>query len=250
MPRPPDPLGEWFASPLGRALLAREQAAVTQAVEQVFGQLFLQIGSWGPADLFLPHARTPRRALVAEPGARGDLVSHATDLPIASATVDAVFLPHTLEFEPEPHAALREAERVLVGEGHLIVLGFEPLGAWALRHRLSGGGFPPGLDHLLPEGRVRDWLQVLGFELQPTRSLLYSWPLARLEGTRLGAALERGGESLASLTGHTVRAPLAGAYLLKARKRVYTLTPVRKLRRRAPRLAPALIEPTSRQAHD
>jgi SAM-dependent methyltransferase len=242
----PDPLGEWLASGLGRALLERERAAVGASLEQVFGRLLLQIGSWGPRDLFLPLARTQGRLLVAEPGAQGALVSHATDLPVLSASVDAVLLPHTLEFEPEPHAVVREAERVLVGEGHLLVLGFEPLGAWAIRHRLSRRGLLPGLDHFLPERRLRDWLKVLSFEVEPTRSLLYSWPLARLEGTRLGAMLERAGAGLAARTSGALRAPIAGAYLVKARKSLYTLTPVRRARRRSPRLAPALIEPTRR----
>jgi hypothetical protein len=37
---------------------------------------------------------------------------------------------------------------------------------------------------------------------------------------------------------------LGNAYLLKARKRVYTLTPIRPRRRSAPALAGAVVEPT------
>src|SRR5208282_4897092 len=140
----PTALDAWLAGPLGRLLLAAERRAVAAALEDVFGNQFLQIGHWGSADTFVPLARTPRRALVAEAGAIGDCVSHAASLAIASQSVDAVLLPHTLEYEPEPHAVIREVDRVLVGEGHVVVLGFEPAGSWAVRHYLVSTGFPPG----------------------------------------------------------------------------------------------------------
>ncbi len=54
-------------------------------------------------------------------------MASAAGLPIGSGSIDAVVLPHSLEIEPDPGAVLREAERVLVGEGQLIVLGFRPL---------------------------------------------------------------------------------------------------------------------------
>src|SRR5260221_8167478 len=94
----PTALDSWLEAPLGRLLLAAERREVAAALEDVFGNQFVQIGHWGPRTTFLPFARTPRRALVAEPGAPGDLVSHAAQLSILSQSVDAVLLPHTLEF--------------------------------------------------------------------------------------------------------------------------------------------------------
>jgi len=43
-------------------------------------------------------------------------------------------------------------------------------------------------------------------------------------------------------------APLAGAYLVKARKRVRALTPIRPAWHRAPAVVGGLAEPTSRNA--
>ena len=231
-----DALDDWLAGPFGRLLLAAERSQVATALEQVFGNQFLQVGHWGPADSFLPLARTPRKALVAEPGARGDFVSHASSLAIQSQSVDAILLPHTLEFEPEPHEVLREVERVLIGEGHVVVLGFEPVGAWALRHYVTRGGFPPGVSRLLSRGRLRDWLRLLGFDVQETRSFVHALPIEGLSSGPLGRGLQRVGEQLDGRFG--------SAYLLKARKRVYSLTPVRPRRRRAQRLVGAVAEPT------
>jgi len=233
----PDALDEWLATPLGRTLLAREQAQVSAALDRVFGEQFLQIGHWGPRDAFLPYARTRRRLLVAEPGATGDFVSHATSLAVLPNSVDAVLLPHTLEYEPEPHEVLREVERVLVGEGHLVVLGFEPWSWWSLRHVLSDRGFPPGLDQLISRGRLRDWLRLLGFDVLEVRRFLHTLPVGRLHGGALERHLERTGQWL---NGH-----FGSAYLLKAKKRVYTLTPIRPRRRRS-RVLVGALEPTHR----
>jgi SAM-dependent methyltransferase len=242
-------LADWFESPLGRALLAREQAVARLAFEHAFGSYLLQIGGWGPTDTFLPMARTQRHALVAEQDGEGDFVSHATQLAVAANSVDALFLPHTLEFEPEPHAVLREAERVLVGEGHLIVLGFAPFGAWGLRHRLSRDGFPPGLTQTWSHRRLSDALRVLGFEVETVHRYLGLWPSQRLQAGSLGTAVERTGRWVGRLTsaipGSRQQEPLAGAYLLAARKRVYAPTRLVHIRRRAPRFTPSLARPTA-----
>ena len=233
---PIDDLDAWLAGPFGRVLLGAERIAVAAGLEHVFGNYCVQIGHWGPADAFLPLARTPRRALIAEPDAQGDALSHPAALALLSQSVDAVLLPHTLEFEPEPHEVLREVERILVGEGHLLVLGFEPAGSWALRHYCSRHGFPPGLARTLSRGRLRDWLRLLGFEVLEVRRFLQVPPIAGLESGRFARAVETLGARLDGAGG--------SAYLLKARKRVYALTPLHPRRRRARALSGALAEPT------
>ena len=70
-----------------------------------------------------------------KPQMRSDVTARLSQLPIANGAVDAVVLPHTLEFETDPFAVVREADRVLAGEGHLIVLGFRPWSLWGFRSR-------------------------------------------------------------------------------------------------------------------
>ena len=127
-------------------------------------------------------------------------------------------------------AALVDAR---VGEGHVVILGFEPSGAWALRHRLVSQGFPPGLAQHLSRGRLRDWLRLLGFDVVTARRFLHAPPLERLARGGLARGLEHVG---AQMGGH-----LGSLYLIKARKRVYTLTPIRPKRRRLPVLAGAAV---------
>ncbi len=231
---PLDPLDDWLAGPFGEFLLRSEQIAVESALEDVFGNNFLQVGHWGPKDAFLGLARIPRRFLIANPGYRGDCVSHASSLAIQSQSVDAVLLPHTLEFEPEPHEVLREVERVLAGEGHVLILGFEPLGLWAARHRLTRGGFPPNLHRFMSPRRLKDWLRLLGFDVLQTTRIVQAPPVLSLASGRIAKTLAKANSRFKGRFG--------SVYLIKAKKRIYTLTPIRPRRRRRPAIVGAAVE--------
>lgn len=231
----------WFEGTPGSALLAAETELMRDALDDVFGWEMLQVGLWGPPRGLLRASRSRQQTVVSTAGERGpgiDIVSRWAQLPIANGTMDAVFLPHTLEFAPDPQALIREADRVLAGEGQLIVLGFRPFSLWGLRARAARGAFPPGLRHLLGEGRVRDWLALLGYEVVATRRYLYAmpWSAPMPAAARAGRLLRRG-----------LLSPFpAGAFLLKARKRLYTLTPLRTKPRERPSVIGTLVEPTRR----
>ena len=233
-------LSSWWDSPLGRALLAAESELLGEALEDVFGWELLQVGAWGNARELLAASRTRRQSLIASAGfpAHADIIARPSLLPVISDCADAALLPHTLEFAPDPYAVLREVERVVVGEGQLLVLGFCPWSAWGMRARWSRSGFPPGMRRLLSERLLREWLVLLGFEVVAARRYLYLGPWSRglASGEGTGRLLRRG-----------LTYPLpAGAYLLKARKRVYTLTPVRLRFREKTRVLGSLVKPTSR----
>ncbi len=217
----PDPeaaaaLRQWLCSPLGRDLLQAEAQLLSGVLDDVFGLQLLQLGEWGASRSVLAHSRTQRQTLVGDAGSAGvDLVAAPGALPVASGSVDAVLLPHTLEFVLDPQSVVREADRVLTGDGQLIVLGFSRCSLWGLRASAARRGFPPGLRQLLPEGRLRDWLALLGYEVQLSMHYLYCRPWDTGGGHR--RILRRG-----------LLNPLpAGAWLLRARKRLYTPTPIR-----------------------
>jgi SAM-dependent methyltransferase len=230
-------LRAWFRTRLGRLLLEQERRLVADALEDVFGFQLLQIGRWGENAGFFEAARTQRHTLLASAlDGRPDVCCKTSELAIASDSIDAVLLPHTLEFEVEPHAVLREVQRVLVSEGHLLLLGFSAGGTWALRHHLSDEGFPPSLVQLISERRARDWLALLGFEVTSARRYLFRLPFPPRRSAK------RASRSVFESSGLLP----ANAYLLKARKRVYALTPVLpKWRERRP-LVGGLVEPTTR----
>lgn len=234
----PEARTHWLSSPLGQRVQSLEHKLVTEALSQVFGWQLLQIGSWGEAGSLLQGARTQRTAVVSpEPPPAGITVptirSRLDALAIASDSVDAVLLPHTLECEPDPHELLREVARILPGDGQLILLGFRPFSGWGLRNALASSGFPPGTERYLSEHRVRDWLKLLGFEITDARRFLFTWPW--------GSAAP-GAQRFLENTGSKLWPLFAGAYMLRARKRVYTLTPIRPRWRMRTQVVGGLVE--------
>jgi SAM-dependent methyltransferase len=212
-------LTDWFEGALGQAVLCEEALVLRMALDDVFGFEFLQVGTWGPGRALLAGARTPHTTLVAPYTADGvSLCAPLDSLPFASDSIDAILLPHTLELVEDPYAVLREAERVLCAEGCLMICGFNPWSGWGLRRLFARAMrrslFPPQTRRLLTEGRLRDWVALLGFDVDQVSRYL--------------------------------RSPLtSGAYLLKARKRVQTLTPVRKKSRARSRVLIPVTEPTT-----
>src|SRR6204780_92749 len=226
------PATDWFDGPLAARVLREEAALAPLALDDVFGFELLQVGAWGPARHLLDGARTQHATLLGpELKAGVTLCAPLETLPFRSDSIDAILLPHTLELVEDPYAVLREAERVLTGEGCLLICGFNPFSGWGAR-RLFGQyfgrpAFPPGTQRMLSERRLRDWVALLGFDVDSVHGYLGFLPL-------------KGGLSEV----HPRRALTAGAYLLKARKRVSTLSLIRPRRRVRQRVLVGAAEPT------
>jgi len=186
-------LDGWFRSPMGRAVLACERRVVSQMVETVFGGHLLQIGCW-PSSSILSHCRVQHRMIV-DPTGPADLVSELDQLPIASGSIDVVFIPHSLAFSPNPHGIIREADRVLGRGGHLILLGFSPLSFWGLRGLCRQPPFRQSVQ-MMAERRIGDWMQLLGLEVIRMERYLYRLPFSNGWLIRRSRFLEGWGHSL------------------------------------------------------
>ena len=169
---------EWLETPLGGALLQQEARVVEDALDGVFGDHCLQLGLWGENRTFMRFTRTRRCSLIAETSeGKPCVVGNMHQLPVESDSIDAVLLPHTLDYSDRPHAILREVDRVLRRDGQLIILGFKPVGLWGLRRLIPGAGIPPGADHLISDRRLKDWLQLLDMRIERTSRYFFRWPL-------------------------------------------------------------------------
>lgn len=221
----------WFDAPQGRFVLASERALMERALGEVFGFVMVQVGAWGAPGALLGARRVASVVYAgcpAEPGAKqvetdGDL------LPFAAESIDAVVLAHALECAASPHGLIREAERVLCADGHLVVLGFDPWSAWGLRRKVGPLRFPFDQPHCIGEARLRDWLALLGLETVAVHRHLHGLPFESEGALRRAGFLDRWGARSWPR--------LAGGYVLVARKRRLSLTPLRVQRERA---APAV----------
>ena len=155
-------LSEWFATTPGGYVLDYEQAWFDRSVNDIFGYNALQLGLSGHD--FLRNSRIPLR-FSGEDKTGAALRLCADELPIACGSLDLVLLPHMLEFSAQPHAILREVERVLRAEGSLIISGFNPHSLWGLHRTMVRRQGYPWCGHFIALHRLRDWLSLLGFEV-------------------------------------------------------------------------------------
>ncbi len=189
-------LQDFFQTPQGRYLLDWERAQMERTVADIFGYHALQLGMPGLRTLAanrMPHrwvahslgaqpqapvGRTQLDAASApsaEPGP--DLLCDFAALPFSANSLDLVVLPHTLELDADPHATLREVERVLVPEGRVVICGVNPASLWGLRQRRAhvyrrlgyGELFLPREGEFIGYWRLRDWLRLLSFEVESGR---------------------------------------------------------------------------------
>ena len=158
---------DWLQTPAGQYVLNWEQQKHDLLVADIFGFNAVQLSL--PSHDFLRANRMPLRFRCDD--GRYDGVSEVRSdlhyLPFAANSIDLVVMPHTLEFDTNPHQVLREVERVLVPEGHVIVTGFNPFSLWGARRKLSRRqSLPPWRGAYLSVPRLKDWFSLLGFEMQ------------------------------------------------------------------------------------
>ncbi len=219
-------LDAWYETSLGREFLAEARHRLDEVLPNLFGYHLVQIGRIGGCDL-LGGSRIWHRTLMDKtlPPAEGQTCSRVfcdlDALPIVTDGVDVVALPHSLELHPRPHQILREIDRVLIPEGHVVILGINPWSLWGARRLLSKCGKPdaPWQGEFFGMTRIMDWLELLGFDLVYHDVFFYRPPLRYPGMMRRLEFMER--------VGKRYWPALGGGYLLVAKKRVITFTPVK-----------------------
>ncbi|MEH3087559.1 MAG: methyltransferase domain-containing protein [Xylophilus ampelinus] len=239
----------WLATPPGRYLIDWEQTRMDEAVADIFGYRAAQLGL--PALDGLRASRIGSRWRVALGHDRDELpgavlACDAAALPFAPASLDLVLMPHTLERSPDPRTALREAERVLMPEGRIVISGFNPTSLWGMRQRRAAlcrrlGGAPrpwvPETGDFVGYLRLRDWLTLLGFEVESSRFGCYRPAVRGQRALDRMAWMDTAGDRWW---------PIFGAvYFLVAVKRVQG---VRPLHRAVARPAPGRLVPAAARA--
>jgi len=212
-------------------LLEQERIQVARALDRVFGDQIVQITAWGPPAMFLDAARTQIALMVGFHGESGiDAEMAPNRLAILTDSVDAVFLPHTLERHSDPHGVLREVHRILRPDGKVIILGFNPFSWWGLRHKFSPSGFPGGLSRQITKSRLSDWLNLLNLTIETVYPCYAS--RAESRATMLVRRLQL----------------FASSYILVASKETIPVTIIRPRVSRRARLVESLVNPTTRNA--
>lgn len=216
-------LQAWYQSPLGQRFVTDEKRIIDGLLPNLFGYFLLQAGCPGNDD-WLSGSRVSCRIRLDQNGHEVcplvNCQGMVESLPIKSDSLDIVLLPHVLDFSISPHEVLREAERVLIPEGHLIILGFNPFSLWNLvRLGIVWKKRAPWTGRFLSPHRVMDWLALLGFDVVQKQGFYFRPPLVNEKMNHRLAFIER--------LGRRFWPALGAGYVLLAKKRVQTLTPIR-----------------------
>lgn len=205
-------LHDWFLSPLGEYLLARERAWLDQVVPDIFGFHAVQLGL--PQFDLLRESRIAHRVTVSADGnaaSGAGVAAQWHELPFDTQSVDLCLLPHVLEFSNNPHEVLREIDRVVRPEGRIVILGFNPWSLFGTRRLLSSKGYP-WQGQFVSLVRMKDWLQLLGFEPSAGSLACYIPPCESPVWQKRWGFMEAAGDRWWGVGG--------GVYMLEAIKRV------------------------------
>ncbi len=238
----------WLESAPGRYLVDWECRQFESAVADLFGYHALQLGL--PQLETLAANRMPHRWTFTNQAATprgGNAVADFSALPFSEGSIDLIALPHTLELSPDPHATLREVDRVLVPGGRIVLCGLNPASLWGLRQRRArlyqrlgwGRLFLPEAGEFIGYWRLRDWLRLLNFEVESSLFGCYRPAFRGDEWLRRYAWMDRIGSRWWPIFG--------AAYFLVAVKRIPGVHPLGAAWRPARARAGAPV-PVARQA--
>lgn len=216
-------VSQWFETRLGAALLTEERQSLDKALNCLFGYHLLQLSVSPRLDLGelsrISHrfALHPQRA----DNPRLSALADFHQLPLPEESIDVVLLHHTLDFSPNPHQMLREAARLLIPRGHLVIVSFNPwslfgVGRWIARFFSRKAYWR---HQTLRLGRVVDWLTLLDVETVDVQQGFYRLPLQHPQALKYLHWMEGWGKKL--------RLPWGGYYVIVARKDRVGMTPLK-----------------------
>lgn len=161
--KPLEPPASWQALPYGDWLKEQVEAGLDDWWPRIFGYHLLKLGALADS---LPTGLCPVSHQFGLDPNRGAVRAELAHLPLQTASIDAALVPFCLEFHQDPHAMLRELDRVLISGGHLVLVGFSLLSPLALGYLWpSHHQQLPWSGRLFTPGRVQDWLSLLGYRV-------------------------------------------------------------------------------------
>jgi SAM-dependent methyltransferase len=213
-------IDDWYLGETGQYLLNELEECISPILSTTFGYYSLQIGCPRLADRLQEGCRVKHQFTLDELQSQARVHANPSMLPIASDSVDLVILMHHLSNTSEPHAVLREAFRILIPEGKLVIIDFNPTSFWGLRNFFQSWlEHVPFKGHFYTARRIDDWMRLLGFDQDRFYRVGYWPPIQKTSITRHLSWLEKGTRNWL---------PVLGALnLMVYSKNISPLTPVR-----------------------
>lgn len=204
-------LADWFQTGLGREILTQQLALAQPLVEGLFGYHLMQASVARDVDFAACSRINHRFRLSPCINSGGAAVVEFEQLPLPSESIDVAVLHHLLDFSPHPHQILREAARVLIPGGHMVLIGFNPFSLLGLsRIFCSSSAYQGG--NQMRAARVADWMNLLDLQAGPVERGFFRLPIQHGELLAKTSWMER--------MGNRWHLPWGGFYIIVARKEV------------------------------
>ncbi|MDH3609796.1 MAG: methyltransferase domain-containing protein [Gammaproteobacteria bacterium] len=235
-------LQEWYATPAGQILYKELLTKLDKLLPSLFGYHALQIGGLANEIDLISSSKIGQKIYMTFNTKKGNVAANPLALPFPQNTLDLIVLPHTLDISPKPHQVLREIHRVLISEGHLVMIGFNPFSMMGLSKLLFiRSQRAPWAAHFYTQRRLKDWLSLLGFKVIIVEHLGLQPPIQNMHFQQRMQFLSK-----AEKVG---LGRLGALQILVAKKRELTLTPTPQPWRPRRRMIPVNVtEPTARQS--
>ena len=206
---------------LGRSVLAAEAKLLSRILVNHFGKHALLLGVPNQFGL-LEAGKLPCHTLVspflAHERQPGFIEGDFHDVPIITASVDLVVLPHTLEYMDNPRILINEACRVVKPEGLIVILGFNPYSMWGVKKIISRKNNVPWVANFNQPHIVKNWLKIADCQVENHASTLLRPPIAS----------KRAFDRLEFMECVNNFIPyVGGVYCIVARAKTIPLTPIR-----------------------
>ncbi len=172
----PDAPHSWSDMPWGDYFRDALTQHLQPCLSKLYGFHLLKIGNLS-AEINTEACSISHQVNVGRCGGQLQVIADPLHLPFEAKSVDACLLAHTLSWSHDPHAILREVDRVLIDDGWMIISGFNPFSLLGL------GKCVPGLHRRAPwngrmysQMRLLDWLSLLNYEVMyRTRFQVVPW---------------------------------------------------------------------------
>ncbi len=197
-------------------LLQVESAKLNEVIPDLHGHFLLQYSAFNQK--IIPKTGLKHHFWVGDKGCAEADVNYE-QLPFRESAIDCVLAHHILDYAHSPHQCLREAARIVVPNGYILIVGFNPWSSWGMS-RLFTKGLAPSGGHQISRRRVADWLALLGFRLEQITATQFLPPFMLRYFPRLSHEVDR--------FLNCIGVPWGGVYVIIARKLVAGRTPIRQ----------------------
>ncbi len=230
-------IDSWYTSPLGLYLLEQIKTRLNSFLSTSFGYHALQLGCVSQSVELMEQCRVNHVFRLGQGEHGQQILIDSRSFPVASDSTDLVVLMHALSQSKDPHAILREVNRVLIPDGKLIIIDFNPVSFWGLRHLFQGWlDDAPWAGHYYTAGRLKDWANLLGFDQLHHYKCGYALPFNYQKLIVKSRILRKFSERWLKFS--------AVLNLMVFEKNTIPLIPVRKRWVKRQILAPGVVRPT------